>query len=743
MLNSAINQIRRIVFTQTPITITETPDCIKYSGNMQTFLSDYRELRLRETSRTPTNNIETTLIGNRLIIKNNRYIPQMEAIDEEEISSIKLEASDEEDDISVDSLTEINSLDEEDERWAKNLQRNSIIIKHKNIRKEIKKTEKELIPHLHFLKAPSLSWINSKRRNTTMTFDTKAHFVRFLIKNQIISPPQWLHDGPDDRLAPTPQKENPFVTSPDKFTLGKRSAKFNSPPEGVTPQKVLQLEEEVDCLRYENLLIQHNFEEDLKHQDFEIRCLRQDLKEKEDYIASAQATFNRSFEEEIKEAEFKLQCAEETIKEQRRANLEKADTIARTQRLLNEARTEIHDMRERHEFVVLRQDAAIVNLTNEKEELEANLQEAQIELAEAQAMGMHLENEIFNPNNRFELARRLLPGLLTQGVDERLASEFSVTHLKNLTAATTNFVYQLNGLCHNIEEDELANKNRILDFMREAPAGTCFFFQPEWSPNPALKHNPTTGEMQNPHNDEELWRERAGFEPVNTSFRRKLWLSDLLMRRVFNREDPLNYPDNEIRFGGDPEEYDRQLRRSMRISGSNKLYHLSDDRGIEFRQYLADHQEFINNIGNQVHVEREDEVIRSAISATLVNAAWPWMSFNDCANLIMKTFEGQMAAEGVIPEEEMQGESVTWQMINPAFRNKTTRDVYRRGLPAVRTRTILGVAEPIEVAGIITICYEKLAVGWKTHTWRWDFRRFDDQVSRLGEESFAGHRIVN
>ena len=45
------------------------------------------------------------------------------------------------------------------------------------------------------------------------------------------------------------------------------------------------------------------------------------------------------------------------------------------------------------------------------------------------------------------------------------------------------FVYQLNGLCHNIEEDELANKNRILDFMREAPTGTCFFFQPEWSPN--------------------------------------------------------------------------------------------------------------------------------------------------------------------------------------------------------------------------------------------------------------------
>jgi hypothetical protein len=596
---------------------------------------------------------------------------------------------------------------------------------------------------LHLLKAPSLQWAKGNRKGTTIVFETTAQFIRFLARNNLAEAPLWPTEPTQDKIEPLIIREHPFITDQETFTLGKRSATFNSPPEGVTPQKVLLLEEEVDCLRYENLLQQHNFEEELKHQDFEIRCLKEDLKEKEDYIASAQATFNRSLEEEIKEAEFKLQCAEETIKEQRRANSEKADALARTQRLLNEARTEIHDMRERHEFEVLRQDAAIVNLINEKEELEADLQEAQVELAEAQAIGMHLENEIFNPNNRFELARRLLPGLLTQGVDERLATEFSVAHLKNLTDATTNFAYQLNGLCHNIEDNENDNKNRILDFMREAPTGTCFFFQPEWSPNPALKHNPATGEMQNPHNDDEVWRERPGFEPVDTSFRRKLWLSDLLMRRVFNREDPLNYPDNEVRFGGDPEEYDRQLRRSMRISGSNKLYQLSSDRGTEFRQYLADHQEFINNIGNQVHIEREDEVIRSAITATLVNAAWPWMSFNDCANLIMKTNEGQMAIEGVIPEEEMQGESVTWQMINPTCTNKTTRDVYRRGLPAVRTRTILGVTEPIEVFGKITICYEKLAVGWKTHTWRWDFRRFDDQTSRLGEESFAGHRIVN
>jgi hypothetical protein len=187
-----------------------------------------------------------------------------------------------------------------------------------------------------------------------------------------------------------------------------------------------------------------------------------------------------------------------------------------------------------------------------------------------------------------------------------------------------------------------------------------------------------------------------------------------------------------------------RLVSAMKISGNDKLGLLTEGEGMGFRHSLYHRATFTADL-TWVNREREDAIIKNAIAATLVNGAWPWMSYNDCANLILNNSEqGREVVDNLGLELPPEGaESLTWCLLNPACQENVRRAVRRGDLLAVRTESVLGEQERgIQHVPKVTVCFEKLIVGWRVHTWRWNWKRFNDQISRIGEEDFAQHKTV-
>ena len=728
------------------ITIAIADKHYSFSGPAENFWSDLRTLNVLEP----------------LV-----YTPNPKPLDTQ--PPTKLEASDDEDNITVYSDTSlldetkyVNNLNMNNvDKMRRTIRRNNIIKTHQATRREIIKRHPLLKKHLHFLKAPGIGWINQNTKPTMPIFENPEAFSRFLERNNIIKPPSWVNLQIEDQL--TPEKKNPFITDQENFALGKRSAAFESPIMNSVKSSVL--ENEIDALRYENMFLQHEYETQLKSQDFEIRMLREELTEKDNYINSAQASFNRSYEEELKEADFTIKCLREDVAKEKAANLEKTDTIARTQRRLNDEIRVNQDLREQHEHERLR-DAAILNqernailmqanndnlrllehldeaeeeiieLQQEVHQLEENLQQRNLELQEFNA-------DLQNPDNAYRLASRMLPQSLRTPIRTGDAFIKSTFELNNLTDQTTQFAHRLAGLIWTPEpEHQPYIRNCLLEYMRQAASGTCFYFQPNYSPDMLTKFNPVTGEKERYESLDDIQVGTNGFDPIETTIKDKLWFSDLVMRRVFNRATPLNQ-NNDYDFLGNFENYQNRIIKCLRISDVDPIKAIAERHGPGLAHSLSNHDEFNEDLTFVTGLpDAEAKLQRHAITASLAHLAWPWTSYRECMGIILGGSDQgrEILEEFEIRPDNVNNQSLSWGLINPLAKEELQRLHQIFNLPITPTRLQLHRDQNRLCDNLkLTICYEKRDLGWRVHTWRGAYRELNHLMSTLGDENFGIH----